>query len=368
MIQKLLRATLWRETLSLPKESPDWCVLINELQRQTVLELTAPTIFSIKNEAKPQEQLVWQLTCDYLLNQKTYKQHCLFIAELVSAMQEAGCHPILLKGVAVARYYPIPQDRRCGDIDIYVPKVEYPTALEVLKRYATQEQIAHAIEFNEHYQIFIGEIEVELHHIANGLTDNPNNPDLQQMANHWLLPERSTYINIEGKELLVPHPQYEIVYLLAHLWHHFAEINGIGLRQICDLAMMLHNRHEEILPELLEQDLQYLQLYDIWQTVAWILVDWIGLPKEECPCYNPRRSREGKKLLKYVMIEGNFGAGGLEFKRTIKEKHPITHKMHSYLYYGKRKWLIDTLEVGRMTALKKHVLWTRKKVREQEKA
>lgn len=357
LLQYLLRTALWQETLSFGKGSPDWYSLISDLQKQTVLELTAPTIFNLKGERRPPENLFWQLTCDYLHNQKTYKTHCLFIAQICQKMQEAGCHPILLKGIAVARYYPSPQDRKCGDIDIYVPIEEFPQALEVLKRFATKEQIDAAEEYNEHYQIFIGEIEIELHRIANGQSGREGYAALRQLSDEWLRPEKCRAIEIEGTMVLVPHPQFEAIFLVAHLWHHFAEINGVGLRQLCDLAMMLQSCHQDMDECLLERHLRDCHLYRVWQAVGWVMVSWLGLSQEMCPCYGEKSEKKGRWLLGYILKEGNFGAGGLNFKRTVKEKHPILHKFYSYCYYGKRQMLVDSLSSSEYRAIGKHIKW-----------
>lgn len=337
MLQSLLQSALWQRSFSLQGRAVCWHDLLQQLSHQTVLELCAPVIFTIKEEGKPGQDLLWQLTSDYLFNQKSYQQHCDCIAHICQAMQAAGCQPVLKKGIAIASLYPVPQDRRIGDIDLFVATSEYETALAALQALATPAELAAAEDTSDHYQIFLGEIEIELHRQAMAMPTDT--------------------ITLSGVQVAIPAPTEHCIYLFTHLWHHFAESNGVGLRQVCDMAILLHRLHTRIDNAQLLSYLQQHSLYNVWQALGWIMVNWLGLPAAECPLYQGKAQTEGRKLLAFIIREGNFGDGTIQFKQTLKQQHPLLHKWYAYRYFGKRQWLVDVLTQSSHKALMNHVAW-----------
>lgn len=51
---------------------------------------------------------------------------------LVLTLRKAGIEPVLLKGQGLSRYYPTPELRQCGDIDIYVGEENYEKAYDAI--------------------------------------------------------------------------------------------------------------------------------------------------------------------------------------------------------------------------------------------
>ena len=79
---------------------------------------------------------------------------------------------------------------------------------------------------------------------------------------------------------------YVISYLLSalhqiiHISRHLLEA-GIGLRQICDLAMFLDKHHDVIDKERLNGYLEELQLMTIARSLGYIMVKYLGLKEEK---------------------------------------------------------------------------------------
>jgi hypothetical protein len=51
---------------------------------------------------------------------------------VVQELREYGIDPVLLKGQGIAKYYPVPELRQCGDIDIYVGENHFAKTCEVI--------------------------------------------------------------------------------------------------------------------------------------------------------------------------------------------------------------------------------------------
>ena len=120
----LLRAGLWSESLdiSLFSGKTNWNGLLKLGEKQTVLGVLGDGIGQLPPELRPsREQLRWlqsrllQIRQHHLLLNHT-------LEEVNGRLCAAGVHPILLKGQGVARYYRYPEQRQCGDIDLYVIK------------------------------------------------------------------------------------------------------------------------------------------------------------------------------------------------------------------------------------------------------
>ena len=58
---------------------------------------------------------------------------------------------------------------------------------------------------------------------------------------------------------------------------------GIGLRQICDLALFLDKHHDVIDKERLNGYLEELQLMTIVRSLGYIMVKYLGLKEEKVP-------------------------------------------------------------------------------------
>ena len=128
--------------------------------------------------------------------------------QLCSAMEDKGLHPIILKGPAVAAYYPCPEMRTSGDIDLYFSQQEFQAARSFLTTCYGQEKMASDGSF--HYQV--KGIDIDLH---------------------------SRFYDSSIAVSLLPSPpsaEATLFMLSSHILKH-ALGPGVGLRQICDLAM-----------------------------------------------------------------------------------------------------------------------------------
>ena len=59
--------------------------------------------------------------------------------------------------------------------------------------------------------------------------------------------------------------------------------------------------------EQLHADLKAFGLIRPWQLFAYIAVERLGLPKEECPLYTNRYVQQAEKALDMIFYSGNFG-------------------------------------------------------------
>ena len=109
-------------------------------------------------------------------------------------------------------------------------------------------------------------------------------------------------------------PVENLIFTFLHLYHHFMEL-GIGLRQICDMAVLLHRyceafAHPEEKARLVDW-LKKLDYFNGFNAFGAICVDVLGLPAAEYPFKLTRRARSyTASIMKVVFKRGNFGMYG----------------------------------------------------------
>ena len=124
----LLRESLWGNEKSTYSgiSSNDIRDSIAIAKPQSVLGLVANVILSdstlseklsVQENAKLRHFVMSNLSTSQMLNKK--------LLAIVQELRKHGIDPVLLKGQGISKYYPIPELRQCGDIDIYVEQENF---------------------------------------------------------------------------------------------------------------------------------------------------------------------------------------------------------------------------------------------------
>ncbi len=173
---------------------------------------------------------------------------------LTKLLAEHKISSVILKGVTIGAYYPVPELRKSGDVDLLLLN---PEELEKVKQIFLQaglrikeEQAAlHHVSFST-----LEGIEVELHTmLAEPFDNEKTNKELQK-----LLAELEGCVvteNVMGIELPVLPGAYYAFELLIHMLQHFLR-SGFGLRLLCDWVMFWQK------PLPLEEHQKYLELVE----------------------------------------------------------------------------------------------------------
>lgn len=106
--------------------------------------------------------------------------------------------------------------------------------------------------------------------------------------------------------------------------NHFVE-TGMSMKQLCDIAVLMHTFHDKIDKVLLQDILTKLHLLEVWQLIMWIMVHDLGLSENECPFYTDKSNARAELLFAKILQEGSS-----------YRKEEVNASGASYL---KRKWL-----------------------------
>lgn len=312
----LLQSGLWGTAIdtTLFDEHTDWQSLYQSAKRQTLLGIVFDGMQHLPQELRPKRELYlkWCNTLmqieenNHLLNRELSNVYALY--------RTNGIEPVLLKGQGAAQNYRNPLHRQCGDIDLYIGAQHYEAANRLLRQESTDEHE----ESSKHTCIHWHGIDIENHQVLSRLSAPLANWHFQHEITRWHGTIACRRLEIEGCRVTLAPLAFDVAYVLLHSALHFLN-EGIGLRQVCDWAMMLHAHREEIDRKEVAKLLQQWGLSKAARVFGVVAVNYLGLPKEELPIpYTEENLKTGEWLLGDIWQGGNFGQHDKQRKQRPK--------------------------------------------------
>lgn len=214
------------------------------LTELTKVQSTLPFLLSyiknptILNSLKHQTKLM-------MLNYYQIEQFTRRIADL---LEKNGISYVLLKGISLADFYPVPEYRKLGDVDIYINDKEmFNRAEELLlaNGYTKDDEIS------DHHQGYLYKVPqtgrtmiLELHYRIVGLYQYaPVNKIVDDVfAANTFSPVMQT-VNDRNYPVLPP-TEYTF-YMIHHMLKHYL-YSGFGIRLLCDFTFFLGHNYTAI--------------------------------------------------------------------------------------------------------------------------
>ena len=221
--------------------------------------------------------------------------------ELAGILGSNEVHYRIFKGQTLAQLYPYPLARTPGDIDFYCIPADFTRAQHLL-----QQAWGIALkgeESEQHREFAYREVPLEMHFRMIKF----NSKGIQAYWERLLADAPIEQIAIQGVPVATLPPTLNVLYTFLHLYHHLVEL-GVGLRQFCDLMMLLHRHREQIDRHALAQHLRTMGFYRAFCAIGSVLIDKLGLPTQEFPfAISPGDARYQPAILDIVFTGGNFG-------------------------------------------------------------
>lgn len=151
---------------------------------------------------------------------------------LWSDLEQAGFHPIVVKGIVCRSLYSQPELRPSSDEDLYVSDAEYELCCEFLQRRGMKPDKTQFSEYGEIGWRDANGLYIELHR---DLFEGDGLSELREFFTFDTLP-KETYITPYGKSVVSMNPHDHFLYLLLHAYKHFIH-SGFGIRQVCDIGL-----------------------------------------------------------------------------------------------------------------------------------
>lgn len=229
-----LAAVLGAKEQEAPEGEPDWDLVLKMAKQHAVLSLLDPLLDEPEEARKMPENVK---LCIREEAKRTVRQnyHLLYLErQLLCELQKEGIEMILLKGASTACFYPVPELRKSGDVDLFLVDADKrERAGECMKKQGLKENPAHSVN---HHEVFVTKepIEVEMHTLlAEPFDDKTANRKMQQIQKRlsgqvWT----KTLMGVEFPFPVLP-DGIHAYYLLLHMLQHFLRA-GFGLKLLCD--------------------------------------------------------------------------------------------------------------------------------------
>lgn len=246
-----------------------------------------------------------------------------------TALTQADIHPVLLKGPALAQYYPKPHLRQWGDIDLYVGQKQYHAACKVLQTaFPDADHPPVDDEDRKHYNFILPNTVLELHRVSMTFAHPRDRHYYEQLEESYLTKDGPSF-DLEGLHITTPEDTFNLFFVFLHAWHHFIE-TGMNMKQLCDIAILLQARKDYIDQTRLHEMLNKLHLLEVWQLMMYIMVNYLGVPQDECPFYTEQSRERAKLLFEHILSEG------ASFKRDEIQTVGMSYLKRKYLTFRSR--------------------------------
>ena len=320
---ELLRAAIWDKELTTEGVNELTNEGVNEIIRLAAFQGTGSLIFNQllkQNDVELPAALRMQMKQQCVMSMMQQNSTIPILKQAWQALEEVGINPVLLKGFGLAQYYPQPHLRQWGDMDIYVGPANYHVACGKLRE--TFPDAIHSDKEDEdykHYNFDFDNTAIETHRVSMTFA-HPGDRKYYEQLEEQCLTKDGPKMEVGDLTVTMPEDTFNVFFVFLHTWHHFME-TGMNMKQICDIAVLLHAKRVMIDRERLKEMLTKLHLVEAWQLIMYIIVQHLGLSKDEAPFYTEGCMERAEILFERVLTEGQarrmerIDAEGLSYLR-----------------------------------------------------
>lgn len=293
----LLRASLWESREVLPPD-PDWTVVDAIAKAQAVIPLVYNGAVVTRASAPEAVLSKWKKATVY----GVVKNERLLAAQdqVVDGFAKSGIQTVILKGSSVSRYYPAPDLRVLGDVDVLVQKTDIQKAMEVLQQLG---YVLREADHDFHYGFSRKDAYVELHYDVTTLPDSVAGIRTRQETEQFLAD--IAYGQLLSHRFPVLTQVNQALSLLLHMIRHMYE-TGIGLRQMCDWMMFVADTQTEPFLQSILPVLKHCGLLQYAKAATAVCVKYLGLPQQKA-AWCDVDDRLAATFLESVFSGGNMG-------------------------------------------------------------
>ena len=194
---------------------------------------------------------------------------------------------VILKGTSAAQYYPHPEYRTMGDIDIITRREDFDAAYNQLlvNGFRKMSELEREVSF------WKNGVTIELHRYFASLNDPVQSKYLDDLIIQ----------NINSSHVL-PDPVNGLV-LLEHISQHLEK--GLGLRQIIDWMMFVHRCLPDQEWPSFRQMANQIGMETLAVTVTRMCEMYLGLPERQWS--KGANEKVCAQLMEFILSSGNFG-------------------------------------------------------------
>ena len=224
---------------------------------------------------------------------------------VIRSFERAYINVAVLKGSSAARYYPQPELRALGDIDLLINQSDIPAAREMLLHEGYKED-NHEHDF--HISFSKKGVTLELHEQVTVFPDTPGGQAAQELAKGFL--DRLDIGSMCGYDFPVLSRTDQAMSLLLHMVRHMFE-GGIGLRQLCDWMVFVSTEGSHFADDVCPA-LKQCGLLTFAEVSTKACEQFLGLDHACCYWCNSVDEHTCKLFMDSVFRGGNMGSANTD--------------------------------------------------------
>ena len=309
--KKLLLVALGRAScLDRPFTAEEWDEIFSIAKKQALIGIMAKAMMQLPAEQMPSQKLKVRFA---IIEDKVEERNALLISHIgkvAQRMKSVGLECCLLKGPGIASYYPVPEVRQSGDIDVWVLPEEHSNYFAsrpsrrvppIVRKLRHHWKVGDVVYHHADVYMFEDGTALEVHFMPTWMFNPRYNRRLQRYFDSRADRQFANYDSALG--IAVPDLEFNCVYLLLHIFRHFL-FEGVGMRQLMDYYYLLCSSDAQ----------QRQRSYDLLCSIGlkrfcaglmYTLKDYFALEEERMLCAPDRRL--GRFLMHEVELAGNFG-------------------------------------------------------------
>lgn len=260
LLLELIKIALGKSTTCALPNSIKWDTLFNLSIKQGVPSIVMDgldrCIMSLPVQERNKEKLNNTTKHKWLGKvfgiERQYYKNKIIIEDLAAFYKKCGYHMMLLKGFGLSLYWPTPNHRPTGDIDIYLIDANSDDKVKnqhVWKLADKKMEEAFGIQVDcshHHHSVFKYKgAMVENHFDFVNVNSHHSNKWIENEFKRLASQGYEEYKLENDIKLLFPSPLFNCLFVARHNAIHFAA-EHINLRQLLDWALFVESRHEEI--------------------------------------------------------------------------------------------------------------------------
>lgn len=223
-------------------------------------------------------RLQWAVNVERI--EKVYRRQERAIARLAAFYREHAIPMMLLKGYGLSLFYPVPEHRPCGDIDIWL----FGRQPEADKLVAREWGVPVDVHKEHHTTFDVDGIMVENHYDFVNKETHASNARLERLFKQYAA-QPGESVAVAGVAVYLPSEQLNALFLLRHAAVHFAAIN-IGLRHVLDWCVFVAHCHDRIDWPALYAVARETRMVGFLNCLNALCVDCLGLEAPSLPDSN----------------------------------------------------------------------------------
>ena len=271
----------WAEVLGIAHEQGVAAIILDGYEKYLNLNPTQKTFFSLPENKPLKGKAFGRLNTI----EHSFQDHLEALTVLAKTLFQEQIPFMIMKGFACARYYPVPEHRGCGDIDIYPGPLFHKSNAALISAGIDVEP-----DYYRHSTSRIKGVLIENHRVLCDLRGPRKQTQafesqLESLGNDCLQGESNIRIhNVAIHGAVFPSANFNALFLPWHVSAHFS-FERVTLRHLLDWALFLTCDGKEIDVELFRRAKHnntygFGKIADILTNLA---IRYLGMPSDDIP-------------------------------------------------------------------------------------